>query len=77
MVGPETKEKAMKSGTSKLAIIILSLLASTHTFAFNSELACKAMNLAISEQTTGASFPLVKGPTTDIYSCKTSAMSSA
>ena len=68
----------MKSIKSKLSIIILSLLASTHTFAFNSEQVCKAMNDAVAaSQIVGASLstPLVWGPITNIYSRKTSATS--
>ena len=44
MVASKEREKAMKSITAKLAIIILSLLVSTHTFAFNQEQVCTAMN---------------------------------
>ena len=66
----------MKPVTSKFAIIILSLLASTHTFAFNSEQVCKAMNEALPGVINkgGATIPIVWGPITDIYSRKTSAL---
>ena len=60
----------MKSVTSKLAIIILSLLASTHTFAFSHDEVCKAMNDAVRAESDGA--PTVYwGPITNIYSRKT------
>ena len=65
----------MQSITSKLAIIILSLLASTHTFAFNSEQVCKAMNEALNSKPT-YKLPIYWGPITNIYSRKTSALDS-
>ena len=63
----------MQSITSKLAIIFLSLLASTHTFAFNSEQVCKAMNEAIKSIPTH-NLPVYWGPITHIYSRETSAL---
>ena len=69
----------MKSITSKLSIIILSLLASTHTFAFNSEQVCAAMNEAVtSTPSIGNTFdlPIFWGPITNIYSRETSSMDS-
>ena len=65
----------MQSITSKLAIIVLSLLASTHTFAFNSEQVCKALNEALDSKPTWK-LPIYWGPITNIYSRKTSALDS-
>ena len=64
----------MKSITQKLSIIILSLLASTYTFAFNSEQVCAAMNEALGAEGNstlgqGVSF---YGPIKNIYSRETS-----
>ena len=68
----------MQSITSKLAIIILSLLASTHTFAFNQEEVCAAMNFAVTHADAGStSTPTFWGPITNIFSRKTSSLDSA
>ena len=62
----------MKSITSKLSIIILSLLASTYTFAFDHGAVCSAMNDAVTEkQNTNFNYPVFWGPITDIYSRNT------
>ena len=65
----------MKSITSKLSIIILSLLASTHTFAFNSEQVCAAMNEAVTSLQS-YKLPILWGPITNIYSRDTSSFDS-
>ena len=65
----------MKSITSKLSIIILSLLASSYTFAFNSEQVCAAMNEAVTSIQT-YKLPILWGPITNIYSRETSSMDS-
>ena len=65
----------MKSITSKLSIIILSLLASTHTFAFNSEQVCAAMNEAVTSLQS-YKLPILWGPITNIYSRDTSSLDS-
>ena len=82
MVIPKKRETAVKSITSKLAIIILSLLASTHTFAFNSEhynpenfdsehhaleQVCAAMNEALNSKPM-YKLPIYWGPITNIHS---------
>ena len=58
----------MKSITSKLSIIILSLLASTYTFAFDHGAVCSAMIDAVTDIPAGN---IVSGPVTDIYSRST------
>ena len=64
----------MKSITSKLSIIILSLLASSYTFAFGHGDVCKALNDALSELPEGEPYSdglPYYGPITDIYSRNT------
>ena len=61
----------MKSIISKISIIILSLLASTFTFAFDHGAVCSAMNAAVSDQSVPKSTPIFVGPITDIYSRNT------
>ena len=62
----------MKSIMSKISIIILSLLASTFTFAFDHGAVCSAMNDAVTEkQNTNFNYPVFWGPITDIYSRNT------
>ena len=65
----------MKTITSKISIIILSLLASTYTFAFNSEQVCAAMNDAVTYAQSSTK-PVFWGPITNIYSRDTSSMDS-
>jgi hypothetical protein len=60
----------MKSITSKLSIIILSLLASTYTFAFGHGAVCSAMNDAVNSKNV-TSLPIYWGPITNIYSRNT------
>ncbi len=61
----------MKSITSKLSIIILSLLASSYTFAFSHGDVCEALNDALSELPEGESPQPYWGPITNIYSRNT------
>ena len=64
----------MKPVTAKLAIIILSLLASTHTFAFDQGAVCGAMNEAVKSyagEDRGNALGHMYGPITDIFTRNT------
>jgi len=67
-VSNQLKESTMKSIMSKISIIILSLLASTFTFAFDHGSVCSAMNAAVSDQPVPNSTPIFAGPIFSIYS---------
>ena len=60
----------MKSIISKISIIILSLLASTFTFAFDQGAVCAAVNAAVTNS-AGDAWGAIHGPITDIVSRKT------
>jgi hypothetical protein len=60
----------MKSIMSKISIIILSLLASTFTFAFDQGAVCAAVNAAVTNS-AGDAWGAIHGPITDIVSRKT------
>ena len=64
----------MKSIISKISIIILSLMVSTFTFAFDHGAVCSAMNDAVTsygQEYEGAAWGHLKGPITSIFTRNT------
>jgi hypothetical protein len=66
----------MKSIMSKVSIIMLSLLVSTYTFAFDHGDVCEAMNAAVTsyaKEYQGAAWGSLKGPINSIFTRNTDA----